>query len=55
MRQEDKMRMMRMASHAIEGPYRRISMAWRVGGWIMFWACFFALMLFATYARAEIM
>jgi len=42
-----------MASHAIEGPYRRISMAWRVGGWIMFWICFLTLMLFATYARAE--
>ena len=53
MRREDKIRMMRMASHAISGPYKRTSTAWRIGGWIMFWICFIAMMLFAAYARAD--
>jgi len=53
MTREEKIKMMRMASHAISGPYKKSSIAWRIGSWTMFWACFFALILFAAYARAD--
>jgi len=53
MTKQEKIRMMRMASHSISDPYRRSSTAWKIGSWMMFWACFVALMLFAAYARAD--
>jgi len=42
-----------MASHAIDGPYKRSWTAWRILSWSIFWACFITLALFTTYARAE--
>ena len=53
MNREEKIKMMRMASHAISGPYRRPHTVWKVGGWSVFWACFITLILFAAYARAD--
>jgi len=54
MNKEEKIRMMRMASHAISGPYEGTSVAWRIGGWVMFWICLIAILLFAAYATAEV-
>jgi len=53
MTREEKINMMRMASHAISGSYRRSYTVWKIGSWAFFWGCFIGLMLFAAYARAD--
>ena len=51
MRREDKIRMMRVASHSMDFPPRR-SLASQVGGWLIFAFVLVVLLLFTAYARA---